>query len=86
MDAPATTILEHLISRNVKASSPLDRGRLFFEVSAHCTRLVFSTSRTLAQGHTVIPQRKEIEKKYIKGLRFKYVEKMIDVINFSLEK
>ena len=28
----------------------------------------------------------EIEKKYIKGLRFKYVEKMIDVINFSLEK
>ena len=28
----------------------------------------------------------EIEKKYIKGLRFKYVEKMIEVINFSLEK
>ena len=28
----------------------------------------------------------EIEKKYIKGLRFKYVKKMIEVINFSLEK
>ena len=28
----------------------------------------------------------EIEKKYIKGLRIKYVEKMIEVINFSLEK
>ena len=28
----------------------------------------------------------EIEKKYIKGLRFKYVEKMIEVINFSLIK
>ena len=28
----------------------------------------------------------EIEKKYIRGLKFRYVEKMIEVINFSLEK
>ena len=28
----------------------------------------------------------EIEKKYIKGLKFRYVERMIEVINFSLEK
>ena len=27
----------------------------------------------------------EIEKRYIKGLKFRYVEKMIEVINFSLE-
>ena len=27
----------------------------------------------------------EIEKKYIRGLKFRYVEKMIEVINFSLE-